>query len=257
MDVGPSLVADGEATKLGEPRQRSLDDPPATSQPLTGLDPAPGDAGLDAAAGQRLTTAAVVVGLVGVGLRGTLARRSPARADRRDGIHDRLQHSAVMDVRPRQLQSERDALRIGDDVALRARLAPVGRVRARRRAPLLAAIEALSREARLKSMPFWRPSRSSSSYCRRSHTPAFCQSRKRRQQVLPEPQPISRGSNSHGVPERSTNRIPVSAARSEIRGRPPFGLARSGGSSGAISAHRPSGRSGLAISAQRAKPVLL
>ncbi len=76
MDVGPSLVADGEATKLGEPRQRSLDDPPATSQPLTGLDPAPGDAGLDAAAGQRLTTAAVVVGLVGVGLRGTLARRS-------------------------------------------------------------------------------------------------------------------------------------------------------------------------------------
>lgn len=159
-----------------------------------------------------------------------------------------------MDVRPRQLQSEGDALRIGDDVALRARLAPIGRVRARRWPPLLAAIEALSREARLKSMPFWRPSRSRSACCRRSHTPAFCQSRKRRQQVIPEPQPISRGSNSHGVPERSTNRIPVSAARSEVRGRPPFGLARSGGSSGAISAHRPSGRSGLAISTQRAKP---
>ena len=159
-----------------------------------------------------------------------------------------------MDVRPRQLQSEGDALRIGDDVALRTRLAPVGRVRARRRAPLLAAIEALSRDARLKSMPFWRPSRSRSACCRRSHTPALCQSRKRRQQVIPEPQPISRGSNSHGVPERSTNRIPVSAARSEVRGRPPFGLARSGGSSGAISAHRPSGRSGLAISTQRAKP---
>ncbi|SDM53216.1 hypothetical protein SAMN05216360_102359 [Methylobacterium phyllostachyos] len=254
MDVGPSLVADGEATKLGELRQRALDDPPATSQPLTALDPAPGDAGLDAAAGQRLTTAAVVVGLVGVQLRGTLARRSPARADRRDGIRDRLQHSAVMDVRPRQLQSERDALRIGDDVALRARLAPVSRVRARRRAPLLAAIEALSRDARLKSMPFWRPSRSSSSYCRRSHTPAFCQSRKRRQQVIPEPQPISRGSNSHGVSELSTNRIPVSAARSEVGGRPPLGLARSGGSSGVISANRPSGRSSIAISAQRAKP---
>jgi hypothetical protein len=159
-----------------------------------------------------------------------------------------------MDVRPRQLQSEGDALRIGEDVALRARLAPIGRVRARRRAPLLAAIEALSREARLKSMPFWRPSRSRSACCRRSHTPAFCQSRKRRQQVIPEPQPISRGSNSHGAPERSTKRIPVSAARSEVRGRPPFGLARSGGRSGAISAHRPSGRSGLAISTQRAKP---
>jgi hypothetical protein len=139
-------------------------------------------------------------------------------------------------------------------MALRARLAPVRRVRACRRAPFFAAIEALSREARLKSIPFWRPSRSRSACCRRSHTPAPCQSRRRRQQVMPEPQPISRGSNSHGVPERSTNRIPVSAARSDVRGRPPFNLAPSGGSSGAISAQRPSGRSGLAISAQRAKP---
>ena len=78
MDVGSPLVADGEATELGEPRQGPLDDPPATSQPLAALDPAPGDAGLDAPAGQRLTTAAVVVGLVGMQLRGTLARRSPA-----------------------------------------------------------------------------------------------------------------------------------------------------------------------------------
>lgn len=78
MDVVSPLVADGEATELSEPRQRALDDPPATSQPLAALDPAPGDAGLDAAAGQRLTTAAVVVGLVGVQFQGTLARRSPA-----------------------------------------------------------------------------------------------------------------------------------------------------------------------------------
>lgn len=78
MDVVSPLVADGEATELGEPRQRALDDPPATSQPLAALDPAPGDARLDATAGQRLTAAAVVVGLVGVQLRGTLARRSPA-----------------------------------------------------------------------------------------------------------------------------------------------------------------------------------
>ena len=76
--------------------------------------------------------------------------------------------------------------------------------------------------------------------------------RTRRQQLMPEPQPISAGSISHGRPERSTNRMPVSAARSDLRGRPPFGLAVSGGSSGAISAHRPSGRSGLAISPQRA-----
>jgi len=211
---------------------------------------------LDATAGQRLTTAAVVVGLVGVQLRGPFARPPPALPDRPDGIHDCLQHPAVVHVRTRQLQREGDALRVGEDVALRARLAPVGRVRACRRAPFFAAIEALSREARLKSIPFWRPSRSRSACCRRSHTPALCQSRRRRQQVMPEPQPISRGSNAHGLPERSTNTIPVSAAWSGVRGRPPFGLARSGGSSGAISAQRPSGRSSRAKSAQRAKRPL-
>ncbi|MFB0493751.1 hypothetical protein ABIE45_006407 [Methylobacterium sp. OAE515] len=58
MDVGPSLVANGEATELGEPRQGPIDDPSVPSQPLAALDPAPGDAVLDATAGQRLTTAA-------------------------------------------------------------------------------------------------------------------------------------------------------------------------------------------------------
>jgi hypothetical protein len=40
---------------------------------------------------------------------------------------------------------------------------------------------------------------------------------------MPLPQPSSRGKYSHGVPVLSTNRIPVRAARSLIRGRPPFG----------------------------------
>lgn len=78
MDVGPSLVADGEAAELGEPGQRPLDDPPVPAQTLAALDPAPGDAGPDATTGQRLTAAAVIVGLVGVQLRGPLARPTPA-----------------------------------------------------------------------------------------------------------------------------------------------------------------------------------
>lgn len=40
MDVVSPLVADGEATELCKPRQRALDDPPVTSQPLAALDPA-------------------------------------------------------------------------------------------------------------------------------------------------------------------------------------------------------------------------
>lgn len=54
---------------------------------------------------------------------------------------------------------------------------------------------------------------------------------RRRQQLVPEPQPISAGSTSHGRPDFSTNRMLVSAARSDRRGRPPFGFGRSGGRS--------------------------
>lgn len=130
MDVGPSLVADGEAAELGEPSQRALHDPPVPAQTLAALDAATGDAVLDATAGERLTAAAVIVGLVGVQPGRAFARSSPALADRRHSIHHRLEHPAVVHVGPRQLQRERDALRIGEDVTLRARLAPVGRVRA-------------------------------------------------------------------------------------------------------------------------------
>lgn len=40
---------------------------------------------------------------------------------------------------------------------------------------------------------------------------------------MPDPQPISCGSISQGMPLFSTNITPVSAARSSIGGRPPFG----------------------------------
>ena len=61
--------------------------------------------------------------------------------------------------------------------------------------------------------------------------------RSRRQQVTPEPQPISSGSIAQGMPERSTKRMPVSTARSSTRGRPPFLLTRRLGRSGSTVAH--------------------
>jgi hypothetical protein len=68
----------------------------------------------------------------------------------------------------------------------------------------------------------------------------------RRQHVIPEPQPISGGNMPHGMPERSTNRIPVSAARSETLGRPNVDVGF--GSIGSIRAHNLSSISGFAIS---------
>jgi hypothetical protein len=68
-----------------------------------------------------------------------------------------------------------------------------------------------------------------------SQTPACCQSRRRRQQVIPEPKPHSLGNISQAIPVRKTRRMPHSAARSEIRGRPPLGFGGSGGKWGSIS----------------------
>jgi hypothetical protein len=172
---------------------------------------------------------------------------SPGLPDRRYSINHLLQHDTVVDVGSCQADRERDALRIGEDVTLGARLAAICRARACRRAPLLAATDALSRAARLKSIALRRPSRSRSTRWRRSQTPVLCQSRKRRQQVIPEPQPISWGSISQGIPERSTNRMPVSEARSGTRGRPPLGFGGSGGSSGSITAQRASETRGWLI----------
>jgi hypothetical protein len=54
---------------------------------------------------------------------------------------------------------------------------------------------------------------------------------------MPLPQPISWGSISQGMPLLRTKRMPVRAARSGTGGRPPFGLRRRFGRSGAIRAH--------------------
>ncbi len=64
---------------------------------------------------------------------------------------------------------------------------------------------------------------------------------------MPDPQPISWGSISQGMPLFKTNRIPVRTARSSMRGLPPLGLGGSSGKSGSITSHSSSVTSGLAI----------
>ncbi len=73
--------------------------------------------------------------------------------------------------------------------------------------------------------------------CRRRQTPAFCQSRSRRQQVTPLPKPISLGNIRQGMPLLRTKTMPESTARSGIRGLPPLDLDGSVGSRGSTIRH--------------------
>jgi hypothetical protein len=83
--------------------------------------------------------------------------------------------------------------------------------------------------------------------CSRSQTPACCQSRSRRQQVIPHPQPNSCGNIVQGMPLRKTNKIPVSTSRLPTGGRPPFDDVAVGGNKGSTRFHNPSDTSGLAM----------
>jgi hypothetical protein len=217
------------------------------SQTLAALDAAPGDTIADPSPAQGATAARQVIGFIGMELVRTLARPTPALAHRRHGVDQLFKEAAGVDICRGNPQGERDALGVGDDVALGPGSAAVGRIGAGLLAPLFAGKDALSTQARLQSMACAPPKRSSRTRWSLFHTPAACQSRSRRQHVIPEPQPISRGSISQGMPLFSTNRMPLSAARCGRGGRPPFGLGRPGGSSGSITVHRSSGTRGLAI----------
>src|SRR5512133_1323220 len=78
--------------------------------------------------------------------------------------------------------------------------------------------------------------RSSSTWCRRAHTPARCQSRNRRHAVTPE-QPSSRGRWRHAIPVTNTNTIALNATRSGTGRRPEPGGGATGGINGSTTSH--------------------
>ena len=238
MDIGPSLIADGQPAVPVEPGQGALHHPAMAAQPLAGVDAFAGDAHPDVALGKRPATARDVVGLVGMQLVRALAAPAVGLLDRRDGIEQLLEDDRVVAVGRRSgawpAGGRRGRSQCGVSCPVcrdpwgwdRPRRPPFGRdAGAVQRGPapvdLAGFAEAIEQE------------RDGA----RSQTPASCQSRSRRQQVIPEPQPISWGSISQGMPVFSTKMMPVKAARSGTRGRPPLGLGGSGGSSGATRAH--------------------
>ena len=252
VDVVAALVAGDEAAEAAEPGVGPLDLPAVPAEAVARLDAAPGETRDDPAPAAVVPAAAVVVALVAVQLAGPAARPSRLAAYRRHRVEHGAEFDRVVAVGRAERQAEWRAPPIDDETALGARLAPIHRARPGAAAPLFARTEQESTEARDQSIRSAPRIRASSSACTRVQTPAACQSRSRRQQVMPQPQPISRGSISHGIPDFSTNRMPVSAGRFSTAGRPPFGPGRGGGgSNGPTTAQRSSGSSACAMPAER------
>jgi hypothetical protein len=265
MNVISPLITNSQTPEAVEPGQRTLYHPSVATQPLFdtfscqlcldrfGLSPlgSAGDASLDPLAPQVVPTPLAVISFVSMQLVGSLARSAstPFDLDRLDTLKDRLKHHVVVDIGSGEPDGKGYAYSVDHNMALRARFALIRRVGSGRLAPLFAATVDESIEARDQSMVPASPSLSSSAWCTPCHTPPSCQSRRRRQHVIPLPQPISWGSISQGIPVLSTKMMPVSAARLDMRGRPPLGLGPngSGGRSGSITSHSSSESSGFAI----------
>ena len=247
VDVDPSRCSQRETSESMEPSDRSLDDPAVATEALFGFDSAASDSLCDAALSKCGSTTVVVVALVGVNLRGSASKMTSRSCDRGDRVDHRLEHPRVVHVGRGHADRERDAFRVDDDVVFGAEFASIRGVRARLLAPPFARTDALSTLTRSQSIAPLRPSSSRSTSCSAVHTPSACQSRRRRQHVMPDPHPISFGSSSHWMPVFSTNRMPVSAARSSTRGRPPRGYSLAGGIKTSMRAHSSSGRSGFAM----------
>ncbi len=109
-------------------------------------------------------------------------------------------------------------------------------------------MEELSATAREKSSFSAPRSSESSTWCNRRQTPRRCQYFSLRQHVIPDPQPISLGSISHGMPDRRTNRMPLSTMRSSSGRRPAYRLRlRFFGSNGSMRTHKSSSINGFGI----------
>src|SRR5215217_3706968 len=257
MDVLTPLIANREPAVLRKPGQCPLYYPPVPPQLLAALYALSCYTVLYPAPSQGSLALLVIVGFVGVKLVGTLPWSATGTLDGFYSVDELFEDHRVVDVCRAEHHTERDAPSVRNKVALRARFSFIRRILADLVAPLLAGMEAESKQARSHSIWSASPRRSKSTRCSRSQTPASCHSRKRRQHVTPEPQPISWGNISQGMPLFSTKMMPLRAARSSTRGLPPCGLGASDGSSGSMISHSSSLTNSLAISSTYPDPMVL
>jgi hypothetical protein len=241
VDVVADLPAHPQAAEPVQQRDALLHHPTVDAQSGAVLGAAAREPGLDVLGSDLVAVGVVVVGPIGVQLVWPAAWSAAFAPDRGDGVDQRDELGDVVTVPAGQADGEWDARAFGDDVVFRAGLGAVDRARSGFGPPLSARTCEPSITAFDQSSLSAACSSASSASCRRCHTPAACHSARRRQHVIPDPNPSSCGRNSHGIAVYNTNRIPHSTCRSGSRLRPGCRCRRSTvGSSGSIRSHNPS-----------------
>lgn len=249
MNVGPTFEANTKTTEVVKPRMSTLDNPAVLTQTTAVFCAALGDHWLDAALAKFLTMRFGVIAAVCVDDRGFLKRSATHAANRWDGVNQWQQLGDIVAIRAGQDRADRNAIGVYEDVVLGTWTRAIRGVRASFSPAPTARTDDESTAAREKSSSPASRSFASSSSCNRFQTPAFCQSRRRRQQVEPEPNPNLVDRSRQRIPVLRMNRMPFSAARFETGNRPGYFLRRGfgAGSNGSISAHSSSSMIGALI----------
>jgi hypothetical protein len=248
MNVGSFLIADAQTPPLEQPLEASFDDVSEGAQPTAVFVVPVANRGYDPPSSQRSADRILsVVRPVCQHFVGTAPSTTIGLFDRWNGIDEGDGALRIVPIRSRVLNRERNAVGISDQMTLRPVLPAIRGVWAGFLPPKRARTEQLSMTAQDKSTSPAAPSSLRKTFQIFSQTPASCQSRSRRQQVMPQPHPISGGRYSQGQPLLRMKRIPVRHARSETRGRPPFGFGDSGGNKGRIRSHSSSDNNRLAM----------
>jgi len=249
VNLGTTLEANSKTAELMEPGEGALDNPSMFAQPTSMGCSSLGYEGMNATAPQGLTMRFGVIAAVRVKSLGAATRTTHMAANGLDPIYqgDQLRH--VVAIGPREDGVQRDALALDNDMVFRPRTSSIGRIRPRRPPFPTARMLEESAEARFQSSRSAPLSLSSRTWWSLSHTPAWCQSRSRRQQVIPEPHPISKGRSSQGMPVLKTKRIPVRHLRFSTGLRPGLRLRRGfgGGNRGSMMIQSSSSRMGRAM----------
>lgn len=247
MNIITSFIANSQSAKLMQPGQRSLNYPAINTQSAAIFSSAFCQHRFNTQYTEQTAMLLRIISSITKDAVRTMSRMAGLACYRRDGFHQGYKLRNIVAVCRSELYRKWYSVGISNYMVLRAGFASIRGIRACFDPPKTARTDAESATAREKSILSV-----SLNLFRRiclifSHTPAFCQSRSRRQQVIPEPQPISLGRYSHPIPLLRTNRIPVNALRSGTGGLPPFGRGGRSGITGFIISHNLSSSSSFAI----------
>lgn len=253
MDVVTLFITDTKPSVLMKPRQATLNHPAINPKPAAIFGSTSSKKMKDSPASELYSVWLTIISPVSKKTIRTLNRPAYFAGNWRNAINQRQQLRDIVTIGAGQFYRKGDAVGICHHMMFRALFAAICGVWACFCPPKTARTEDESTTAREKSI--WSTCRNllSRTWCILSQTPSFCQSRNLRQQVIPEPHPISLGKSSHPMPVFSTNNIPVSTARSGMGFRPGYrNLRFLLGISGSMISHNLSSTIGFAISSLQA-----